>query len=466
MFSILFFFGMPFLAAFLIIYFLLPCKVMSKTCHFFVASLALPLGLGISSCIYFFQASHFYSFSRTPILETMVWVALVGISFIIQRKKSVPVEINKTYCISDQKTSMLLTIGFVLVAISAISIFFVESLHRPHGTWDAISIWNLRARFIFRGDANWMETFTNHSSLFPADYPLLISCSTARLWRYTGSELTFHPILIAFSFMLATVALLVSSLTIVGGRSKGLLAGLLLLGIPYFSSYSAAQCADIPLGFYILATFILLLFSRRTPGNTMGTVFMAGAMAGLSAWTKNEGLLFVAAVIVTLLLVKTPEEKWCASWKKITLFVCGLVPVLAVIAYFKFKFAPESIYFSELNFESFFEMIFEIDRHLLIATYFVKEIFSLTGLTIIILPLCLLFFGVSFEEKTIQEVKIISITLLLVTIGYYLVFLIAPYELEFNLAFGLKRLYLHLLPSAIFGFFLSMPPIKYPQGIR
>jgi len=435
-------------------------------CYLFVASVALPFGLGLSSCIYFIQKILFLGLLGGAVFEATVWVAIIGLVLVIRRKKGAHDEINETNSISYQKASILLTIGFVLVAICAISLFVVESVHHPHGTWDAISTWNLRARFIFRGDLDWSKTFTDHSSLFRSDYPLLISCSISRLWNYSCSELAIYPVIIAFSFMSATVALLVSSLTIAGDRNKGLLGGLLLLGIPYFSSYSASQCADVPLSFYILATFVLLSFSRRHAVNTMGTVFLAGGMAGLSAWTKNEGLLFVVAVVLALLFVRTQKKNWRENWKEVIIFTCGLCSVLAVVAYFKFNLAPASIYFSGLNFESFFEMFFDEDRHLLILEYFVKEIYSLTGFSIIVFPLCLLFFGISFEEKRIQDAKIILMTVLLVTLGYYLIFLIAPIELEFNLAFALKRLYLHMLPSVIFGFFLSIPPGKYNKGFR
>ena len=462
MFSILFFSVMPMLAACLILYLLRPCETMRTSCYLFMASMVLPMAWGISSCIYFTQKTLFNGFPGAVVFESVTWIVIIGLVIVLKSKTRARTEINKMHSHNGQKTSILLVVGFVLIAISAVGIFIVESVHQSHGNWDAISIWNLRARFIFRGDINWAETFANHSSLFPADYPLLIPCAIARFWGYTGSETVLYPLLIAFSFMFASVAMLVSSLAIFGDRNKGLLAGSVLIGIPYFSSHSASQCADVPLGFYMLSTFVLLLFRQRLSRNTLGIVFMAGLMAGLSSWTKNEGLLFLAAVTVALLLVKKPEEKWRERWKETAVFICGTVPVMAVVLYFKLKLAPESIYVSGPSFENLIEMMFKAERHLLAAQYFAREIFSMTGVIIVVFPMALFSWGVSFEETSVNEIKRIIVTLLIVISGYYFIFIIAPYELEFNLAFSLKRLYLHLWPSVVFIFFLVCSPMIRP----
>ena len=466
MFSILLYFGMPILTASLIVYLLRPCKTMRASCYLFMAGMVLPLAWGISSCIYFVQKMLFNGFPGAVIFEPVIYILIIGLVVVFRDKIPAQNELNHLRNHKDQKTRKLLVFGFVLIAISAVGIFAVESAYQPHGNWDAISIWNLRARFVLRGDINWADTFTNHSSLFPADYPLLIPCAIARLWHYAGGEQGCYPSIIAFSFLFASVAVIVSSLSIFGDCNKGLLAGSVLLGIPYLSSHSASQCADVPLGFYMLSTFVLLAFRQRLARNTVGIVFMAGLMAGFSSWTKNEGLLFFAAVTVALLLLKKPEEKWRERWKETAVFICGTVPVLAVVFYFKWKLAPESIYIAGLNLDSLAEKVLETERHLLAAQYFAKEIFSLAGLVILVFPMSLLVWGVSFENTSGYEIKRTIATLLIVFLGYYFVFIIAPYEIEFNLAFSLKRLFLHLWPSVVFVFFLILPPFQFHRDNR
>jgi len=59
----------------------------------------------------------------------------------------------------------------------------LRSIVHPHGEgWDAFAIWNLHARFLFRGGAHWRDGF---SSLIPwshPDYPLLLPSAVAHFW--------------------------------------------------------------------------------------------------------------------------------------------------------------------------------------------------------------------------------------------------------------------------------------------
>ena len=127
----------------------------------------------------------------------------------------------------------------------------------PHGYWDAWSIWNLRARYLFRGN-NWTAVFSGLVS--HAEYPHLVSASVFRGWTYCGKETLLVPILFAALFTYATPGLLLSSLMLVRSIFQGVIASLLLFGMPYFIEQGIAQYADVPLSFFILATFILFYF--------------------------------------------------------------------------------------------------------------------------------------------------------------------------------------------------------------
>ena len=119
----------------------------------------------------------------------------------------------------------------------------------------------------------------------------------ALCWKLTGQESTDAPIAIAFLFLLRTTGLLVSALGALRGKTHALLAGTLLLGTASFVALSAALYGDVPLSFYILATIALLCFQDRYPDDLRFSS-LAGFMAGFAAWARNEGILFVGAVIV------------------------------------------------------------------------------------------------------------------------------------------------------------------------
>ncbi len=82
-----------------------------------------------------------------------------------------------------------------------------------------------------------------------------------------------------------------------------MLGAIALLATPSFVEQGAWQYADIPLSFFYLATIVLLsLYDERTQEassqSPAGLLALGGVAAGFAAWTKNEGVLFLGAIIL------------------------------------------------------------------------------------------------------------------------------------------------------------------------
>jgi 4-amino-4-deoxy-L-arabinose transferase-like glycosyltransferase len=86
-----------------------------------------------------------------------------------------------------------------------------------------------------------------------------------------------------------------------------LLAAFFLAAVPLLTYHALTAYADLPLSFYALGGMVCLwyvidaLHSGRT-GDTPGLLVLTGTCAALCAWTKMEGLFFVAAFSAALLL--------------------------------------------------------------------------------------------------------------------------------------------------------------------
>ena len=104
-------------------------------------------------------------------------------------------------------------------------------------------------------------------------------------------------------FTFAAVGLLAAGVCRLRSRNQGLLAGAVLLGTKAFVMLGAAQYADVPLAFFILATVLLLGLDDAAEQSSPGLVLLAGFCAGLAAWTKNEGLLFLVVMLAARCLV-------------------------------------------------------------------------------------------------------------------------------------------------------------------
>jgi len=81
-------------------------------------------------------------------------------------------------------------LAFFLLAAAT---FALVSACRPNGDWDAWSIWNLHARYLYRGGEHWTSLFSPALNWSHPDYPLLLPASVMRSWVFAGGETVAGP---------------------------------------------------------------------------------------------------------------------------------------------------------------------------------------------------------------------------------------------------------------------------------
>src|SRR5260370_39679524 len=124
-------------------------------------------------------------------------------------------------------------------------------MNKPHGDWDAWSIWNMRARFFVRGGQFCKDTFTSQLAWSHPDYPLLLPGIVAMLWTLAHTESTAAPIGVAFLFALGTAGILTSTLGILRGKAQAFIGGILLIWTVAVVVNAGNQYADIAFSFAI-----------------------------------------------------------------------------------------------------------------------------------------------------------------------------------------------------------------------
>ncbi len=151
-------------------------------------------------------------------------------------------------------------------------------------------IWNMHARFLFRGGDLWRGAFASGLDWSHWDYPLLLPLSIARGWTYTGGEGIVIPAAMGFVFTLLILGIIVAALSLLRGRTQGCLAAMILMGTPFFIAMGASQFADIPFAFFVyvmtpldlnwhLMTSLNRLFLQLWP-SAVFLAFMAAAIPG------------------------------------------------------------------------------------------------------------------------------------------------------------------------------------------
>src|SRR5579864_2630448 len=427
------------------------------------ASLSFGFGLGIFSVIFFLARAS--GVANVLALDLAVFAFLLAIFFFFflrtRPQTTVTTSLARETFGGPMWLHWLLTAAFVIALFAAVYSTVLRTLAHPHGDgWDAFAIWNLHARFLFLGGAHWRDGFTPLIPWSHPDYPLLLPAAIAHFWTFLGYDAPAVPAVIGSVFTLATVALLFSSLSILRGALPAMLGGLTLLATPSFITVGTSQYADIPLSFFVLATIVLLrLYDAR---HSPGFLALAGLAAGFAAWTKNEGILFVAAIILARSLPVRDRRVLSGESRPVTTHIVRLllpiIPTFLLIAYFKHWVAPAGDLFSDPP--TMLQKFLDPTRYWIILKWLTKEFFRFGHWLLIPFPLLMLvYYSFPQEETRGQDSRdrASMLALALTLAGYSAIYLITPYDLYWHLRFSLSRLFLQLWPSAIFLFFLAVP---------
>ena len=370
---------------------------------------------------------------------------------------------------------VLTVVVFSIALASSLISSAVAYLKEPHGRWDAFLIWNMHARFLYRGGDHWREAFASGLDWSHWDYPLLLPLSIARGWVYTGGEMTHLPAVMAFLFTFLLLGLLLTSLFLLRGAIPGCLGALLLMGTPFFIYMGTSQFADIPLALFILTTLILLFLQAGSPEYRPGAVILAGIAAGLCAWTKNEGLLFFLIVAGSLLCTTAYFKGWASSLRRTAWFLAGALPILLIVLYFKTVLAPTNDLVAGFSLSALLEKLLDPSRYGQIARAFFVTGISFTqgsfdmrtgmqlqlGPVSIFLPaVYLLITGIRIDPREKAGLVQAAAILLLMTVGYFFVYVLTPLDLYYHLMTSLNRLFLQLWPGVIFVVFMVAPPLQ------
>jgi len=155
-----------------------------------LASISYGLSVGLGSCLYFGWLVRGRSNPADyRVFEGAAWgiIGLLALSlaFVARGQRRQPLSAAAASS-SWTRVHFALAIGVAAATLCQIMTFALFYRIAPHGIEDAISIWNLRARFFFRGGDHWTDGFSPIN--WHGDYPLLLPCEVARSWTWAGGE--------------------------------------------------------------------------------------------------------------------------------------------------------------------------------------------------------------------------------------------------------------------------------------
>lgn len=417
-------------------------------------SLATGLGMAIASSLYFIVLA--MAGPRIIVLGAVESVAaIVGMVLGITAKPRT----TTLQSAAGPATPFYLKLFLIVALASAATMFVLYSLSKPHGEWDAWAIWNLHARFLSRAGQFWTDAFSRQIDWSHPDYPLLLPGIVALCWTLAHTESVAVPMAVAFLFTFGAAAIVISTVGILRGKTQALIAGVLLVGTATFIEIGATQYADIPLSFFIVATLALLSLEDRHPENLQFSV-VAGLSAGFAAWTKNEGLLFVVAVVLarTFALLRLGKQREIG--RQLLSFAIGLAPPLVSVAWFKLRYAPPNDLMSR-GWTFITRNLTDPARWITTVEGFLKGVLALGGFLVpIALVLALYWYLVRFHVEDINRPALLTaaVSIAIMLAGDFTAYLLLSSDVNWQIGTSIDRLLLQLWPSVLLMFFLAAAP--------
>jgi hypothetical protein len=435
------------IAGFLLAHLMWPLK--GWIAFLFKLSLGIGLGLGINSILYFSSLITKTSPYYTAGFQLIIIVVLLLIIFRNQQGKP-------SYSIEHDRFILIqyILLGAVAISFTISFISFAKVYrNRPEGAFDAWTIWNRSARFIYRDPENWQSAIsTEFSWENHVDYPLLIPLNVAWGWRAVGAETQHIPVMQGALFLVASIGVIFSSIAYLRTVGQGSLAALVFMGSPIFIEISAVQIADVPVMYFILSSSILLYMYFKYKAKNI--LILSGLLAGLAGWTKNEGLLFILICPITLILVDYKN-----SFRHLKTFFTGLIVPLLIIIYFKSLSPPVDLLLGSTSVTLM--KIADLSRYSTILRGFYLQSVNFNGwpfnmwLFFIIYAMVM---QIRQPQDSLNEVAPLFIIVLFQLAGYTLIFVTTPYDLDWHIKTAMYRLLLHIYPVIYFIYFICVNP--------
>ena len=430
---------------------LFPAPLRSTLQNALVLSLGAGVGVGVASSLFFLTLA--LVGPKIPVLASVEGVALIAalaLGILIARRETL------LEWAPGPPTPWYFTAALVVALASAVIMFIFCTLTKPHGEWDAWAIWNMRARFLFRGGEFWRDAFSNQLDWSHPDYPLLLPGIVALCWTLVHAESTLASTGAAFLFTFGIAGVLISTLGILRGKMQALIAGTLLLGGVSLIVNGANQYADVPLSYFILATLGLLCLQDRYPDDLRFGV-LAGLTAGFAAWTKNEGMVFLVAMLGARAWAVSRYGNRAKLAPQFLRLAAGLAGPLAVIAFFKLRFAPPNDLLARQPHQIIAHLA-DISRWITVIQEYVVEPFRIGEYLVpVILVLALYWYLVRFKVEQQDRPGIATIVIAggLMLAAEFAIYVALPGDPSWQTKTSFDRLLMQLWPSALLAFFMA-----------
>jgi hypothetical protein len=165
----------------------------------------------------------------------------------------------------------------------------------------------------------------------------------------------------------------------------------------------------------------------------------------------------VAVLAARLLLDLAGRKPLAQAGRWLGFFLIGLLPLLLTTLYFKLTLAPPNDIVAGLSLAAIKSKLVEVSRYLAILKAVRSQITHYGNLALPMLPILLgygLLVGISFSKDQRGGVLALLLRVAGISAIYFMIYLLTPNNLAWQLNTSLERLVTQILPSALLLYFL------------
>lgn len=323
----------------------------------------------------------------------------------------------------------------------------------PFAGWDERAIYGLKARILHYEGSVRGEAFTDTGYLhFQARYPLLVPLLEAALFTHRGSMDDRFLKLLFLLFGLGLALVVAGEARRLHGQRAGSLWALLLLATPMLigpaEGSGTSAYADLPFAAFVTAATVLLGRSLERP-DTPGTL-LAGLLLGAALATKQEGMLWAAALgsAFLLTLLRRPGTRTAGMAR------CIAAAAIPAVLFLALRLAA-SRWTPRAAWSERYEVVFSLDwlrqlgsRPFEIVPFVLNQVvdWKVWGWGWLLVLAGLLFLRRPQLPPAPFFWRATALAVFAADLG---VFVVTPNHLHWHLATALSRLLLQLFPLAI-----------------
>jgi len=373
--------------------------------------------------------------------------------------------------------SSIKSIRFNKIEIFCIFLLIIEFIYLflywliyPIYLWDAMVIWDARAKFIYYdGNFDYLNSFERIYE-FHHSYPLLVPLNLVFFYSIMFQYHYFAKILFAsyFIFLITFIFHTLRSFNLSRTYSMLISTMVALLGNLFF--HATIAYADLTITFFYTISTILLfcyIYYEKQHFLLYSSIFM-----GFTAWSKIEGIALFGINVIILIIYQVykyfrKEIAVSTSLKRLSIYLLITITIYLPWQIFLIVNNIPSEFITELailfDFETSFSDLSVILDYILTVQFF--DFLSWGSIYWLVFYIILI-----LNFRTLLNEKIIFLFLFLVGhfILYIIIYIITPLELEWHLAQSIDRELLHLAPLSGFliGAIISEKMRKQPKDFK